>query len=76
MAQEIRSRPLTAETRVRAWAFRVGFVVDEVALGMVFSPSFYIFPCQYHSTVALRAHVSSGGLTIGPSVAAVHTPTT
>jgi hypothetical protein len=30
----------------------VGFVVDEVALGQVFSPSTSVFPCQFHSTGA------------------------
>jgi hypothetical protein len=28
----------------------VGFVVDKVALGQVFSPSTSVFPCQFHST--------------------------
>jgi hypothetical protein len=30
----------------------VGFVVDKVALGQVFSPSSSVFPCQFHSTGA------------------------
>jgi hypothetical protein len=30
----------------------VGFVVDKVALGQVFSPSPSVFPCQFHSTGA------------------------
>jgi hypothetical protein len=45
---------------------RVGFVVDKVALGQVFF-RVLVFPCQYHSTVAL----------LGPSghrVLVVNTP--
>jgi hypothetical protein len=30
----------------------VGFVVDKVALGQVFSPSTSVFPCQFHSAGA------------------------
>jgi hypothetical protein len=30
----------------------VGFVVDKVALGQVFSPSTSVSPCQFHSTGA------------------------
>jgi hypothetical protein len=30
----------------------VGFVVDKVALGQVFSPSSSVFLCQFHSTGA------------------------
>jgi hypothetical protein len=37
----------------------VGFVVDKVTLGQVFS-EFFGFPCQYHSTVALRTHIIWG----------------
>jgi hypothetical protein len=35
----------TAATRVRARVFQVGFVVDKVALGQVFS-EYFSFPCQ------------------------------
>jgi hypothetical protein len=38
----------------------VGFVVDKVALGQVFS-EFFGFRCQYHSTLVFHTHVSSGG---------------
>jgi hypothetical protein len=30
-----------------------------------------VFPCQYHSTMSLQTHVSSGEWTLGPLVAAV-----
>jgi hypothetical protein len=40
MVQVVSRRPLTAATRVRAQVNPVGFVVDEVALGQVFSESF------------------------------------
>jgi hypothetical protein len=42
----------------------VGFVVDRVTLGQV-------FPCQCHSTVAVRARISPWGWTVGLLVAAV-----
>jgi hypothetical protein len=42
---------LTAAARVRAQVYPVGFVVDKVALGQVFSQSPSVFHCQYHSTV-------------------------
>jgi hypothetical protein len=38
---------------------RIGFVVDKVALGQV-SLRVLWFPRQYHSTMALHTHVSSG----------------
>jgi hypothetical protein len=31
-------------------SLHVGFMVDKVALGQVFSPSTSAFPCQFHST--------------------------
>jgi hypothetical protein len=39
--------------------------------GTGFSLSSSVLPRQYHSTMALHSHVSSGGWTIGPLVAAV-----
>jgi hypothetical protein len=51
MAQAVSRRPLTAAAWVRAQVNPVGFVVDKVAVGQVFSPSSSLFPCQYHSTV-------------------------
>jgi hypothetical protein len=39
--------------------FLVGFVVDSVALGQVFS-EFFGLPCQYYSTVVIHTHTLSG----------------
>jgi hypothetical protein len=50
----------------------VGFVVDKVALGNVFS-EFFGFPCQssFHQLLHNHPYLSSGVGTIGPVVAAV-----
>jgi hypothetical protein len=40
-------------------------------IGTDFSLSSAVFPCQYHSTAALHAYISSGGWTAGLLVAAV-----
>jgi hypothetical protein len=54
------------------WSVLVGFVVNQVALGHGSPPpSSSVFHCQYHSTVALYTHLSPGGWTIGPLMAAV-----
>jgi hypothetical protein len=52
MSQAVSRRPLTGSVHV-------GYVVDKVALGHVFSLTSSVFPCQYHSTVALHTHISS-----------------
>jgi hypothetical protein len=45
---------------------QVGFVVDKVALGQVFS-AYFGFPCQssFHQLLNNRPHLSSGAGTIG-----------
>jgi hypothetical protein len=48
MAQAFSRRPPIAEAR----SVHVGFVMDKVALGQVFSPSTSVFPCQFHFTGA------------------------
>jgi hypothetical protein len=50
----------------------VGFVVDKVALGQVFSENFG-FPCQssFHQLLHNHHHLSSGARTTGQLVAAV-----
>ena len=58
-----RSRQLLAGLSLRRLAFdpgpvHVGFVVDEVALGQVPSPSTSVFACQYRSTSAPHSFTS------------------
>jgi hypothetical protein len=65
--QTVSCGPLVAEAHI---CVHVRFVVDKVALGQAF-PSYLVFTCQYHSTVALHTHISSGGWTVGMLVAAV-----
>jgi hypothetical protein len=50
----------------------VGFVVDKMALGQVFS-EYFGFPCQssFHQFLHNHHHLSSGVGTIGQTVAAV-----
>jgi hypothetical protein len=50
----------------------VGFVVDKVALGQVFS-EYFGFPCQssFHQLLHNHPHLSSGVCTIGQLVADV-----
>jgi hypothetical protein len=47
MAEEVSRWLPTAAARVRAWFWQVGFVVDKVALELVFS-EYFGFPCQNH----------------------------
>jgi hypothetical protein len=70
MAQAVSCCSITAKAWVRARSIYVGFVVDKVTLGQVLSPSSLVFLCQY-SIVAVHTHISSGGSTIGPLVAAI-----
>jgi hypothetical protein len=49
---------------------QVGFVVDKVALGRVFS-DYFCFPCQFSFHQIRHHHNHPGQATIGQSVAAV-----
>jgi hypothetical protein len=64
MAQAVSRRPLTVEVWVRAQASPRGICGGQsgTAAGL------FRVPCY---TVALRAHISSGGWRVGPLVAAV-----
>jgi hypothetical protein len=60
MAQVVSRRPLTAEDRVRGRVNPSGICSGQSGTGTGFSPSSSVFPCQYHSTVALQTHIIWG----------------
>jgi hypothetical protein len=60
MAQAVSRRPLIAEAQIRARVNPCGICGGQSGTGTGFSQSSSVFPCQYHSTVALQ-FVSSGG---------------
>jgi hypothetical protein len=57
MAQVVSRRHLTAEARVRVRVNPCGICGGQSCTGKGFSPSSSVFPCQYHSTVALQTHI-------------------
>jgi hypothetical protein len=71
MAQALSRWPLTAESGVRARVNPCGICGGQSGTGTGLSTSSPVFPCQYHSAVVLHTHVSYGGWTICPVVAAV-----
>jgi hypothetical protein len=60
MAQVVSRRPFTAEARVCARVNPCGICGEQSETGTGFSPSSLVFPCQYHSTVALETHIIWG----------------
>jgi hypothetical protein len=64
MAQTASRRPFTTEAWVRTRVNPRGICGGQNGTGTDFSQSSLVFHCQYHSTVALHAHTSSGGRTI------------
>jgi hypothetical protein len=60
MAQVVSRRPLTAETVVRAQFNPCWICGGQSGIGTGFSASSSVFPCQYHSTVALQTHIILG----------------
>jgi hypothetical protein len=59
-AQVVSRRPLTTEARVRARVNLCGICGGQSGTGTGFCPSSSVFPCQYHSTVALQTHIIWG----------------
>jgi hypothetical protein len=61
MTQAVSCWPLTAEARVRARIILCVICGGKSGTGTGISPRSSVFPCQYHSTVALHTHLSFGG---------------
>jgi hypothetical protein len=59
-AQVVSRQPLTEEARVRAWISQYWICGGQRGTGTGFYPSSSVFPCQYHSTVALQTHIIWG----------------
>jgi hypothetical protein len=60
IAQVVCRRPVTTEARIRARVNPCGICGGQSGTGTGFSLSSSVFPCQYHSTVALQTHVIWG----------------
>jgi hypothetical protein len=60
MAQVVSRRPVTAEVWVHPRVNPFGICGGQSGTGTGFSPSSTVFPCQYHSTVALQTHIIWG----------------
>jgi hypothetical protein len=60
MAQAVSCRPFTMEAQVRARFNPCGICDVQSETGTGFSLSSSVFLCQYHSTMAVHAHMSPG----------------
>jgi hypothetical protein len=60
MAQDVSRRHLTAEARVRVRVNPCDICGGQSGIGTGFSPSSLLFPCLYHSTVALQTRIIWG----------------
>jgi hypothetical protein len=60
MAQVVSSRPLKAESRVRARVFPCRICGGQSCTGIGIFPSSSVLPCQYHSTVAPYSYIIRG----------------
>jgi hypothetical protein len=58
MAQVVRDWPLTTKAQVHAWLSPRGICGGQSGTRTGFSLSSSLLPCQYHSTMALHAHIS------------------
>jgi hypothetical protein len=57
MAEALTRTPLIAEARVHNRVNPCGIYGGQSGIGSGFSLSSSDFPCQYHSTVVLHAHI-------------------
>jgi hypothetical protein len=62
MTQAVSRHPLTTE----AWVSPRGICGGQSGNGTGFSLSSSVFPCPYHSTVALHTHIPSGEMNNRP----------
>jgi hypothetical protein len=57
IGQVVSRRLLTADALVRSRGNPCGICGGQSGTGTGFSPSSSVFPCQYHSTVAVQTHI-------------------